>query len=170
MPILHTLPVFHIMSNRLLFDQGYLGFETHQDWTGLQTSINSVTVWVPFHDIDKNQFPLEVLPQSHLQGLCHGEISNNIYKIDDRYHVGKKFLPLEVEKCDVIFMSGFTIHRTCLTDTDQLRIAASWRYEDALEKTFIERHYPFAQTKSIQRELFFPGFPSSEIMQQLFKE
>ena len=49
-----------------------------------------------------------------------------------------------------------------MTDTAQLRIAASWRYEDAIEPTFVARRFPFAQGRSIASELFVPGFPSAD--------
>jgi len=162
LPIMHTHPLFHIMSNRLRFAQGYHGFEAHQDWTGLQTSLNAIVVWLPFHDVDKVRFPLEVLPQSHLQGLCPGAIDNNEYTIDDSYLCDKEFMPIEVNAGDVVFMSPFTVHRTGVTNSDDLRIAASWRFEDALEETFISRKYPFAQSRLIQHDLFFPDFPNAE--------
>jgi ectoine hydroxylase-related dioxygenase (phytanoyl-CoA dioxygenase family) len=167
LPIMHTLPLFHILSNRLVIDGGYHGFEAHQDWSGLQTSLNAIVVWVPLHDIDRGRFPLEVLPQSHLHGVCRGVLDGQGYKIDDSYLVGQEFVPVTVRKGDVVFLSPFTIHRTGLTDTDELRLAASWRYEDALEPTFVERKYPFAQTRTVRHELASPDFPSSAQMREL---
>ena len=45
--MLHTLPIFHLISNLLRVTGGYHGFEAHQDWSAVQTSINSVAVWLP---------------------------------------------------------------------------------------------------------------------------
>lgn len=170
LPFMHTLPLFHIISNKLRIDGGYVGFEPHQDWTGLQTSLNAIIAWVPFHDIDATRFPLEVLPQSHLQGVCPGRIHNQLYQIDESIYRDTPFVPLEVRKGDVVFMSPFMIHRTGLTGTEMLRIAASWSCEDALEHTLIDRRYPMAQTRSVRHELFFPAFPGADEVRALLGE
>jgi hypothetical protein len=167
LPIMHTLPLFHILSNQLVIDGGYHGFAAHQDWTGLQTSLNTIVLWVPLHDIDRDRFPLEVLPQSHLHGVCRGVLDGEEYKIDDTYLAGQEFVPLPIRKGDVVFLSPFTIHRTGMTSTDELRLAASWRYEDALEPTFVARKYPFAQTRMVKHELAFPDFPTSTQIREL---
>lgn len=169
LPMLHTHPLFHVMSHRLRLDNGYFGFGPHQDWSGLQTSLNTVVVWLPFHDIDAGLFPLEVLPKSHTNGLCMGAVTDRDYTIDSSYYVGRPFTCVEVRKGDAVFMSPFTIHRTGLTETDGLRIAASWRYEDAVEDTFIERGYPLAQSRTVRHDLFFPAFPSAEQVRRVLK-
>ncbi len=155
LPLMHTLPLFHVMSYRLRLDEGYHGFEAHQDWTGLQTSLNAVVVWLPLHDIDRERFPLEVLPKSHLQGLWRETEGS------------EAFMPVEVAKGDAVFMTPFTVHRTGLSKTPRLRTAVSWRYEDALEPTFVERGYPFAQTRTVNHDLLFPGFPDAAQMHKL---
>ena len=169
LPLMHTLPIFHSMSNRLRIANGYHGFDAHQDWTGLQTSLNATTIWIPFHDVDRECFPLEVLPGSHIGGLCHGVVSANEYRLEESSYEGKTFLPLELRKGDVVFLTPFTIHRTGLTESGDLRIAISWRYEDALEDTFIERQYPFAQTRVVHHDLIFPGFPTPTQFKPLLK-
>ena len=170
LPIMHTLPLFHVLSNQLVIDGGYHGFAAHQDWTGLQSSLNTIVVWVPLHDIDRGLFPLEVLPQSHLHGVCRGVLEGEEYKIDDAYLAGQDFVPLPIRKGDAVFLSPFIIHRTGMTNTDELRLAASWRYEDAVEPTFVARKYPFAQLRVVKHSLVFPGFPSSGQIQELLDD
>jgi hypothetical protein len=161
LPMLHTHPLFHIVSHELRLAQGYNGFAAHQDWSGLQTSLNTVVVWLPVHDVAPDRFPLEVLPGSHRYGLCRGVLIDNDYQIDRAYYAEKPFVALEAHKGDVVFMSPFTIHRTGIAEGGQLRIAASWRYEDALEPTFIARKYPFAQSRLVRHEMIVPGFPDA---------
>jgi ectoine hydroxylase-related dioxygenase (phytanoyl-CoA dioxygenase family) len=169
LPLMHTLPLFHLMSGRLRIDQGYFGFEAHQDWTGIQTSLNTVVVWAPFHDIDVSCFPLEIAPGSHKVGLCPGVLENNEYTLDAQYKRDDAFVPVDVRKGDVVFMSPFTVHRTGLTNSECLRIAASWRYEDAVEDTFVARRYPFAQTRAVTHALISPEFPNAEQMAAVLK-
>jgi len=164
-PMLHTTPIFHLMSDRLRIAGGYHGFDAHQDWTALQTSINAVAVWLPFHDVDRACFPLEVLPRSHTRGLLPGVVTNNEYIIDSSCVDDSQFLPVEMAKGDVAFMTMFTVHRTGKSSGDRLRVAASWRYEDAVERSLIERGYPLAQSRVVRHEMFFPGFPDARWMQ-----
>lgn len=156
-PMLHTHPLLHVLSNRLRIDAGYHGFEAHQDWSGLQSSLNSVVVWLPFHDVDDERFPLEVAPASHSAG------------VSPRETVEEQFVPLHMNKGDAVLLSPFTIHRTGMRDGDVLRIAASWRYEDAVEPTFIARGYPLAQTRVVTHDLMFPGFPDATEMRCLLE-
>ena len=169
LPLHHTLPLFHVLSDQLRIMGGYHGFDAHQDWTGLQTSLNTIVVWLPFHDMDHDQFPLEVLPGSHLQGLARGTTIDNEYRFDESVVADKPFVAVTPRKGDVVFMSCFTIHRTALRETEKLRIAASWRYEDALEETFIERRYPFAQTRVVRHDPLLPDFPTAEQLQKVFR-
>ena len=62
LPMMHTLPLFHILSHALKIDGGYRGFVAHQDWHGIQTSVNAIIVWLPFHDIARDRLPIEVSP------------------------------------------------------------------------------------------------------------
>jgi hypothetical protein len=168
LPLMHTLPLFHIMSNRLAIDQGYHGFAPHQDWSGLQTSLNTVVIWLGLHDIDERRFPLEVLPHSHLQGLCASTFDGSEHTLDEWCVARHAFVPISVRKGDVVLMSPFTIHRTGPCDSEALRLAVSWRYEDALEPTFVARKYPFAQTRVVNHALQEPGFPDSGQMRAVF--
>jgi ectoine hydroxylase-related dioxygenase (phytanoyl-CoA dioxygenase family) len=164
----HTSPVFHIMSQQLKIDGGYFGFEAHQDWTAIQTSLNTITVWLALHDIDRGLYPLEVIPGSHLQGLCRGKPSENTYDIDPSEYSDQKFIPLEVNKGDVVFKSNFLIHRTGITDTQHLRLSLSWRYEDALEPTYPERNFPFAQHRNFNRGLIVDNFPTKAQVTEIY--
>jgi len=169
-PMLHTLPIFHLMSNRLRISGGYHGFEAHQDWSAVQTSINSVAVWLPFHALDYECFPLEVLPGSHLRGLLPCTREDDDYRIDPSCIDESRFLPLEMAKGDAALMTMFTVHRTAMRSNDRLRIAASWRYEDSIEPSFIERGYPFAQSRRVRHDAFSPGFPDADRMQDLIRQ
>ena len=156
-PMMHTLPLFHIVSRPLAIESGYLGFEAHQEWHGIQTSLNTVVVWVPLHDIDEHRHPMEVWPGSHRQGLHATPISGS----------SETFEALAIHKGDVVFFSPFVVHRTRLAPYNGLRLAVSWRYEDAVEATFVGRGYPLAQGKTIAQDLFTPGFPDADVMKRL---
>ena len=50
-----TQPVSHMTCNDLLIDKDEsLGIESHQDWSSIQGSLNSVVVWIPFTNVTIN--------------------------------------------------------------------------------------------------------------------
>jgi len=168
-PIWQTKPVIHCMSNELKIPNGYHGVGVHQDWPTLQSSLNNVTIWIPFtNKVTKDSFPLEVIPGTHLLGLCKGTQTEHYFETNSEYYNIKDFIPLEVELGDVIFMSNFTIHRS-QTEGKDFRLSVSTRYEDASEPTFIERNYPFTEHRLVKREVLFDNFPSQEQVKKIYE-
>ena len=85
LPIFQTSPVVHVMANDLKITGGYHGVGVHQDWPALQSGLDTITVWFPFMDVDKNNFPVDLIPGSHKQGLYPGETSEHIYAVHPRF-------------------------------------------------------------------------------------
>lgn len=167
-PLFQTTPVLHLMSKKLLIPGGYQGFDAHQDWTSVQGSLDTITTWIPFMDIDSNLFTMEVIPKSHLQGLLDGVQEENIYRVDDKFTDGV-FEPIRVGKGGVCLMSNFTVHRSSKNGDHRLRISVSGRYENASEISFIEREYPFTQLKSLSRGFITENFPSQSQVQGVYR-
>ncbi|RRV44033.1 phytanoyl-CoA dioxygenase family protein [Pseudomonas sp. p106] len=161
-PLFQTTPVLHLMSKKLLIPGGYQGFDVHQDWTSVQGSLDTITTWIPFMDIDPQLFTMEVMPGSHLLGLLSGDQEQHVLRVDEKHFKEDDFVPVCVGKGGVCLMSNFTIHRSSREGDERLRISVSGRYENASEPTFIEREYPFTQHKTIQRGLITEHFPSVE--------
>ncbi|MFJ4371701.1 phytanoyl-CoA dioxygenase family protein [Pseudomonas japonica] len=159
-PLFQTTPVLHLMSQRLVIPGGYQGFDVHQDWTSVQGSLDTITTWIPFMDIDPRLFTMEVIPGSHLLGLLSGNQEQHVLRVDQKHFSEDAFVPVCVGKGGVCLMSNFTIHRSSREGDERLRISISGRYENASEPTFIEREYPFTQHKSLQRGFITENFPS----------
>ncbi len=153
-PIICEQPVIHVMSPELRIADGYYGTVAHQDWPSVQGSLDMVTVWIALNDASVGNFPLEVISGSHLGGLREGKINGSVLEIecDD-----KDFVPIECKAGDVIFMSGFLIHRT--GSGTGFRVAVSQRFDNASEPTFIERGYPCAQKRIVDRKIRWKPTP-----------
>ena len=67
LPIFQTDPVIHVMAADLKISGGYYGVGAHQDWTAIQSGLDTITLWLPFMDVDKNNFPVELIPGSHYE-------------------------------------------------------------------------------------------------------
>lgn len=163
--------VVHIMAHELKIPDGYFGLVTHQDFPSVQGSLDGVVVWIPLVDVDRDNFPLEVIPGSHKRGLlpmtgngnASWEVAFDQYREED-------FIPAVVEVGDVIFMSMFTVHRSSTNGTEgKCRLAVSTRFDNADEKTYVERCYPSAYERTVHRAQYFPGFPSTEQIEETFQ-
>jgi len=168
-PLFQTTPVLHLMSRKLVIPGGYQGFDVHQDWTSVQGSLDTITTWIPFMDIDPDLFTMEVMPGSHLNGLVSGVQEENIFRVDEKHYSDKDFEPVRVRKGGVCLMSNFTVHRSSRKGDDRMRISVSGRYENASEASFVEREYPFTQLKSLHRGFITENFPSQQLVQDVFQ-
>jgi ectoine hydroxylase-related dioxygenase (phytanoyl-CoA dioxygenase family) len=168
LPVLQTTPVLHILGDDLKIPGGYYGIGVHQDWSSLQGSLDTIIIWIPFMQVDKNNFPVELIPGSHLGGLYPGKISEHLYETDPACYNEKDFIPAELSLGDVLFMSSFTLHKSSLIESNGFRIACSTRYENASESTYIKRLYPHSQKRIVTRELLHNDFPSPDQMKELF--
>jgi ectoine hydroxylase-related dioxygenase (phytanoyl-CoA dioxygenase family) len=168
-PVFQSAPVLHIMSNGLRIPGGYAGVGVHQDWPSLQGSLDTITIWIPLVDVPEDLFPLEIIPGSHRYGLCHGTQKEHSYEVDASYYDEKDFIRVKAERGDALLFSAFTIHRTGQRGTEGVRLSVSARYENAAEPTFVDRLYPFAQKRSVQREFIVKDFPSREQVAKLYE-
>ncbi|MCO8163215.1 phytanoyl-CoA dioxygenase family protein [Pseudomonas sp. 21LCFQ010] len=167
-PLFQTTPVLHLMSKKLIIPGGYQGFDAHQDWTSVQGSLDTITTWIPFMDIDPHLFTMEVIPKSHLLGLLSGAQEQHVLKVSDTHFTEEDFVPICVGKGGVCLMSNFTIHRSSRDGDERIRISVSGRYENASERSFVEREYPFTQHKSMQRGFITENFPSVEQVRAMY--
>lgn len=163
--------VAHIMAHELRIPDGYFGLGAHQDFPSVQGSLDGVVVWLPLVRVDRDNFPLELIPGSHKHGLLlmKGEGSASWEVKPDQYHEAD-FISAEVDVGDVVFMSMFTLHRSSENGTPgQYRLALSTRFDNADEATFIDRCYPSAYQRSVHRAQYFPDFPTMEQVEKVFQ-
>lgn len=163
-PIISSFPVMNVIAHDLQIPGGYVGTEAHQDWPSIQGSLDGITAWACLTETEGN-FPLEVIPGSHKTGLLPGQESGSVLAVDVE---GREFIPLICHPGDVVFMSGFLVHRTG-SGGDELRVAASIRYDNASDPGFIARGYPCAQRRVVDREMITPGFPTPDQVARIFE-
>lgn len=170
---LQTLPttaVLHIIGDKLLIPGGYHGLAPHQDWPSIQGGLDSIVVWFPFTAVRSDRFPVEVIKGSHLFGVWQGEIHEHELEIKRELYCEDDFEPVPMNPGDVLLMSTFLVHRTGVAGSRGLRIAASIRYENAEEPSFVSRGYPCAYRRTVQREIIVPGFPTAAQVAALYTD
>ena len=167
-PSTPTTPVTHVMSENLVCN----GIEkvatvSHQDWPSIQGSIDSVVVWIPLTSITSDSYPIQVIPGSHSDGLRECKISEKVSVIDLTPEDEARYIDVICEPGDVVIFSTFLIHRTKIT-SDTLRIAVSNRFDNMLEKSFIERSFPCAYVRIVDRQIVNP--PDNERIKTTLNE
>jgi ectoine hydroxylase-related dioxygenase (phytanoyl-CoA dioxygenase family) len=152
-PSTPTTPVTHIVSEKL----SEAGIEkvattSHQDWPSIQGSIDSLIVWIPLTNVNENSYPVQIIPGSHAEGLRECTAKSNVSQITLSNDEEMRYIDVVCNPGDVIIFSTFLIHRTKLTG-DSARIAVSNRFDNMFEKSFIERSFPCAYVRIVDRNL-----------------
>lgn len=163
--------VVHVMADELKIPDGYFGLVPHQDFPSVQGSLDGVVVWVPLVNVDKNNYPLEVIPASHMQGILPIiKHENSTWEVKTSQFVEADYVPVEVEVGDVVFMSCFTVHRSSTRgQAGRMRLAMSTRFDHAEEPTYVDRAYPTAYVRTVHREQYVENFPTLEQVRNVFK-
>lgn len=168
LPTVSTRQVLHIMADSLRVQGGYHKTPAHQDWRSVQGSLDGIVVWVPFSDVGRDNYPLEVLPGSHRLGLLPSTDDPFGHKVADGVVDDKQFVPLKVSKGDVVFLSTFTVHRTGAKGGQNIRMSGSFRFNNAAEPTYIERNYPNPYIYRPDMRLLTEGFPTDSDLRHIF--
>jgi ectoine hydroxylase-related dioxygenase (phytanoyl-CoA dioxygenase family) len=167
-PALSTRPVIHYMADALKFEGGYHKTPAHQDWRSVQGSLDGVVVWLPLFDVGRNDYPLEVATRSHRLGLLPSEDHAFGHRIADGQVGEDAFSPLPLARGDAVFFSSFLVHRTGALGGDQVRVAISFRYNNAAEPSFVARHHPVPYIYRPDMRLVTEGFPTAADMRRFF--
>lgn len=166
-PNISTRPTLYFNHPRLAQKEYYWRHDLHQDWRSMQGSLDSVVVWVPLVDINKDLGALEILPGSHKQGLVKADMVDGYGPLQEPVDLSK-MQPIDVNRGDALFFSALLVHRSGTNVTDSIRWSCHFRYNNLYEKTFIERGYPHPYVYHPQAELISPGFPTESQLEELF--
>lgn len=167
-PVISTRPVMFFNHPRLAQKKVFYKVDAHQDWRSMQGSLNSVVIWFPLVDINKDLGALEILPGSHLSGLMTEKIEQGFGMVHMDEEKQKNMISVEVKQGDALLFSSFLVHQSGENITDKPRWSCHFRYNDLEEKTFIQRNYPHPYLYKPMEELITPDFPTVEQLENLF--
>jgi phytanoyl-CoA hydroxylase len=135
-----TRPVLFANSKYLATKDIYHTIPAHQDMYSMQGSENSVVVWLPLINVNKNLGALQIVPESHTRGLMTSSVVEGFGMVD-RFK-DEDFISLELDVGDAVFFSSFLVHRSGNNTTDSIRWSANFRYNDIDDANFIDRKFP----------------------------
>jgi phytanoyl-CoA hydroxylase len=169
-PVISTRPVMFFNHPRLAQKKVFYKVDAHQDWRSMQGSLNSVVIWFPLVDINKDLGALEIVPGSHLSGLMTEKIEQGFGMVHVDEAMQQKMIQVEVEQGDALLFSSFLVHQSGENITDKPRWSCHFRYNDLEEPSFVDRHYPHPYLYKPMEELITPGFPTPEMLETLFSK
>lgn len=163
----------HLVADELKIPGGYFGWGAHQDWSSAQGSLDQLVLWTPLMDVDKDFYPVEIVPGSHKLGVLPGDRQNAnnrgaLITIQPGIVDEKDFVAVEMKRGDVLMFSGLLVHRTGTGTRKGLRIACGARFDNLEEHTFVDRGYPCAFRLHAETQILHPGFPTADEVHRLF--
>lgn len=169
-PAVSTRPVIHYMADQLKIDGGYHKTPIHQDWRSVQGSLDGISIWLPLFDVGVSDYPLEIIGGSHRGGLLPSVDDPFGHRVADGHVDESQFAPLPLHRGDVAFFSGFLVHRTGMAGGTTVRIALSYRYNNAAEPSFVARNYPSPYVYRPDMRLLTDDFPTAADVRHLFTD
>ncbi len=167
-PVISTRLSNHIVADDIRIPGGYHKSPAHQDWRSMQGSLDSVVIWAPTTTASLDRSPLEVVPGSHLWGLCPTADHIMTPTVCDPRLDAADFTGLELAPGDLVVFSSFLVHRTGERGDGGLRIAFSVRFNNADEPSYVRHDYPTPYRYSYQTELIVPDFPRADDIAGVF--
>lgn len=137
-PNLCTRPVLFFNHPKLAKEEIYYKTPPHQDWSSMESSLNSLVVWVPLVDVNKENGSILIWPGSHKLGALPFDSSGGFAKVE----VKGDFIQPELKIGDIVIFSTLLIHGSGDILNDTIRWSCHYRYTDMLDQDYIERNFP----------------------------
>lgn len=137
-PNMCTRPVLFFNHPELAKDKVYYKTPKHQDWSSMESSLNSLVVWVPLVDVNKENGSVIMYPGSHKQGILPFKSNGGFAEVE---YEGSSIQP-EMKVGDVAIFSTMLVHESGYITDDSIRWSCHFRYTDMMDNDFIERGFP----------------------------
>jgi ectoine hydroxylase-related dioxygenase (phytanoyl-CoA dioxygenase family) len=137
-PNLCTRPVLYFNHPKLAKEIVYYKTPPHQDWSSMLSSMDSLVVWVPLVDVNKENGSIIVYPGTHKLGPLPFETNGGFAEVKT---TGNGIQP-ELEAGDIAIFSTLLVHESGDITNDSIRWSCHFRYTNMLDQDFIERGFP----------------------------
>ncbi len=137
-PNLCTRPVLFFNHPELAKEEIYYKTPPHQDWPSMLSSSDSVVVWIPLVDVDKNNGSIIIWPNSHSAGVLPFNINGGFAQVEP---IGEG-LRLDLQVGDIVIFSTFLVHSSGDIINNTIRWSCHFRYTNMKDEDFIKRGFP----------------------------
>jgi ectoine hydroxylase-related dioxygenase (phytanoyl-CoA dioxygenase family) len=140
-PSMCTRPVLYFNHPRLAKDKVYYKTPPHQDWTSMQSSENSVVVWIPLVDVDENNGAVIFYPGTHKLGPLPYIEQGGFAGVDIPASMSNQIQP-KLNVGDIAIFSTLLVHESGDILDNSIRWSCHFRYTDLDSQELIDRGYP----------------------------
>ena len=137
-PNLCTRPVLFFNHPKLAKDEVYYKTPPHQDWPSMESSSDSVVIWVPLVDVNEQNGSIIIWPKSHKKGVLTNKIVGGFASVD---FIGETIQP-ELSVGDIVIFSTLLVHGSGDIKNDTIRWSCHYRYTNMNDVDYIDRGFP----------------------------
>jgi hypothetical protein len=101
----------------------------HQDYPFTQGAIDSLTCWIPLHDVGENSSHLLFLPGSHRKGLYILDLSRNHPLCDVTTLDTNSWVSMPCAEGDLVIFHSLTVHATAAPIDHLTRVSIDVRFQ-----------------------------------------
>lgn len=136
-------PCLFFNSPHLATTTGHYMTPVHQDWYSMQGSLDSIVLWAPLVEVNKDIGALKIIPASHKQGVFKAEKDDWYSRIASTEYSEDDFITAEMGIGDLLIFNSFLVHSSGQNITNRARWSIQLRFNNLAEETFIQRGYPY---------------------------
>ena len=137
-PVMCTRPVMFFNHPKLAKQITYYKTPPHQDWPSMESSLDSLVVWVPLVDVNKENGSLIIYPESHKNGILPFTTNNGFAEVKTD---GIRIQP-DVNMGDIVIFSTLLVHESGDIVNDSIRWSCHFRFTNMLDSDYIKRGFP----------------------------
>lgn len=137
-PNLCTRPVLFFNHPKLAKEEFYYKTPPHQDWPSIQSSPDSVVVWIPLVNVNSQNGSIIIWPKSHLYGVLPNKLVGGFACVD----IEGISTQLELEVGDIVIFSTLLVHASGDILNDTIRWSCHFRYTNMENLNFIKNGFP----------------------------
>lgn len=138
LPNLCTRPVLFFNHPKLAKEEHYYKTPPHQDWQSMQSSSDSLVVWVPLVDVNVDNGTLLIWPKTHKLGPLPFKSIGGFASVE----ANNQFIQENFSMGDIVIFSTLLIHASGDILNDTIRWSCHFRYTNMLDNDFIENGFP----------------------------
>jgi phytanoyl-CoA hydroxylase len=137
-PVMCTRPVMFFNHPKLAKEVVYYKTPPHQDWPSMEASQDSLVVWVPLIDTNKENGSIIIYPGSHKNGVLPFTSNNGFAEVN---FIGESTQPI-VNTGDIVIFSTLLVHESGDILNDSIRWSCHFRFTNMLDPDYINRGFP----------------------------
>ena len=136
-PNLCTRPVLFFNHPKLAKEEYYYKTPPHQDWPSMESSSDSVVLWVPLVDVNEDNGSLLIWEKTHKLGVLPHQSVGGFACVE----VDGECIQPTLEKGDIIIFSTFLVHSSGTINNDTIRWSCHFRFTNLNDGDYINRGF-----------------------------